>query len=512
MKNTLYLLFALLGITSCKFSEKDNNFLTPSSFPKIHYSSQKHNVGAPSSFLFQNGIYSVFYQEFTSSKNTLSSIYKTNSTDLIHWQPAEKQVFGDPNQDILYANVVADSRNSTGFGSKIQSPIVALLLVNQAKNTDFKNLCFKVSYSTDQGKDWILDNSRVNFPDTLKNDFKPSLIWVEITQKWIMTIVDAQKIKFYSSKDLKTWKLENSIEKDSQYRDNIWLKATLFPINGLNWILLVDQEFPNPRDGSSVQYFIGSFDGHTFSTRITAKSQWLDYGKDNIFNVVCSGLATDLKPIVIGLKNNIDYPLIGSMKPFWGSFTFPRTLILDEYSGERILASEPIQNINKIQGKSLILKNLNVSESIDISSKITVRLTPSIITLKFETTEMTRMTFPSKFGIQLENDKGEKLIVGYDVLKQIYFVDRSNFLIVKDNSQFRGEDIISSYHSDSLMIMNIILDDSSIELFVENGKQALTENFFSERKLCKVKLFAENGIIEIKDLIISELNPIWARQ
>ena len=34
--------------------------------------------------------------------------------------------------------------------------------------------------------------------------------------------------------------------------------------------------------------------------------------------------------------------MIGSMKPFWGSFTTPRTLSVDQYSGEKVLASQPI--------------------------------------------------------------------------------------------------------------------------------------------------------------------------
>jgi fructan beta-fructosidase len=323
-----------------------------------------------------------------------------------------------------------------------------------------------------------------------------------------MTLVESQSIKIYSSTDLKKWEFESTFEKDAQYRDNIWLKATLFPVNeGTNWVLLIDQEFPNPRDGSSIQYFIGFFDGKSFKTKITAKSQWLDYGKDNIYNVVCSGLPEDAQPTVIGLKNNIDYALIGSMKPYWGSFTFPRTLHTDKYSGEDILASEPIQDIEKVKTKSQTWNNLNINETVDVSHGITIPLTPSVIVLKFDTKEMTRMTFPSRFGIQFENDNAEKLIIGYDAFKGVYFVDRNNFSIVKDNSQFKGIDIISSFHSDPELVLKIILDNSSVELFVENGKQVLTENYFTEHKLTKVKLFAENGVITTKELTISNLNP-----
>jgi fructan beta-fructosidase len=510
MKNLISVLLLFLTLTSCKFSGKETYLLTTDSSPKVHYSSTGHNVGAPSSFVFQNGIYSVFYHDFSLDKDRIKSIYRTNSNDMIHWNPAEKVVFTEKNQSIQYVNVIVGIQNGTKLKSSSQSPLVALLLIDKDRNPETPNAYFKLNFSLDNGKTWSIVNEKVVFPDEVKNDFKPALIWDESTKNWIMSVIYNQSVRFYSSPNLKNWKLESTFEKESQYRDNIWLKATVFPMNnGANWILFVDQEFANPRDGSTVQYFIGTFDGHKFTADASVKPHWLDYGKDNIYNVVCSGLASTNQPIVIGLKNNVDYALIGSMKPFWGSFTFPRTLSLAGYSGESILASQPIPEIWKLQNKTQTLNNLSVSNDLDISYKIALPMTPSLITLKFETSEMTRMTFPARFGIQFENDKAEKLIVGYDVFKGSYFVDRTNFSIIKDNSQFKGIDVIPSYHSGSELVMTMIVDDSSLELFVENGKQALTENYFTDHKFNKASLFAENGVIKAKVLSVCSLKSIW---
>jgi fructan beta-fructosidase len=202
--------------------------------------------------------------------------------------------------------------------------------------------------------------------------------------------------------------------------------------------------------------------------------------------------------------------MIGSMRPFWGSFTTPRTLSVDQYSGEKVLVSQPIKV--DAGSKPILLKNLNVEEKLDISSKITVPITPSIITLKFKTNEKTRMNFPSQYGILFENDKAEKLIIGYDAFKEWYFVDRTNFTNVKDNSQFKGMDIMPSYNSDSIMVIKLILDDSSVELFAENGKQVMTENFIPQSKFNKISLFAENGIIKLEELQITKLKSIWDRK
>ena len=64
------------------------------------------------------------------------------------------------------------------------------------------------------------------------------------------------------------------------------------------------------------------------------------------------------------------------------------------------------------------------------------------------------------------------------------------------------------YHSDSLMVLKMIIDDSSMELFTEKGKLVMTDNFNAQQRFNKVTLFAENGIIKVKTLSISNLESI----
>jgi len=508
MKQSICILIVVIVFISCKKSGNETVSESSQNYPKIHYSSTNHNVGEPVSLIFQNGIYSLFYKEFKLDKKAICSTYLTTSNDLIHWQTAEKVAFIKENLNILNRAIIIEPQKS-----KSQTTFKALLIVDPDKNEENNNCYFKLVYSYNNGKIWIESQDKVDFPIKIKNDFNPSIIWDKIHTKWIMSIIDNQVVKIFSSPDLVKWKFESSINKEIQYTDNIWLKATIFPINnGHDWVMLVDQEFVNPRDGSSIQYFMGAFDGKNFSAPVSTNSHWLDYGKDNIYNVVCAGLPENSNPIVIGLKNNIDYTLIGSMKPFRGSFIMPRTLSSDQYSGEKILSSQPILSIKSLEDKSITLKDLDVTENLDLTNKIKFPLTPSIVTIKFQTAERTRLTFPSRYGIQLENNKAEKLIVGYDTFKQWYFIDRTNFLVVNENSQFKGMDVMPSYSSDSILFMKMIIDDSSIELFTSNGKQVMTENFSSDSKFDKISLFAENGIIRVEMLQIMKLKSIWNRK
>lgn len=499
MKNILFSLIIIVAVSSCKLSGENSISESSLNYPKIHYSSTEHNVGAPISFIFQHGTYSLFYNGFNLDKKVNNQTYVTTSKDLIHWQPGHEIEFSSRELNILKTTIVLDPKTSV---------LSALIIIDPDKIEDNNNCYFLLSKSNNQGKTWSECNDRINFPIPIKNDFNPTLIWDEIHGKWILTIIDDQIVKFFSSSDLKKWTFECSLEKELQYHANIWNKATVFPINKTDWVILIDQEFVNPRDGSSVQYFIGSFDGQKFTTPVSTKSHWLDYGKDNIFDVVCQGLPANSAPLVTAWKNNADYVMIGSMQPFWGSFTIPRSLSLTDYSGEKILAAEPIQAINTLKKNNTTLTDLDVSEKLDISTKIPISLSPSLITLIFETTDKTRMTFPSSFGILLENDKSEKLIVGYDSFKEWYFIDRTDFISVNNNSQFKGMDIMPCYHSDSLMVLKMIIDDSSMELFTEKGKLVMTDNFNAQQRFNKVTLFAENGIIKVKTLSISNLESI----
>lgn len=499
MKNLLFSFFVVFTLVGCKFQNSEKIEQSSLNYPKIHYSSTEHNVGAPVSLVFQNGQYSLFYNEFESDKSKIVNTYLTTSKDLIHWENVVELKFSSKKINILNKSIVLDSKKHV---------LSAMLMIDPDKTENNDNGYFMISESFDQGKSWTESTDKVKFPYPIKNYFNPTIVFDKIHNKWILTLIDEQVVKFFSSSDLREWKYESFFEKNIQYHNNIWNKATLFSIDKSNWVLFIDQEFVDPQQGSSVQYFVGTFDDQRFITPFSIHSHWLDYGKDNYFNVVCQGQSENTEPIVIGWKNNADYVFYGSMKPFWGSMTMPRTLSLVDYSGEKILAAEPIGSLNSLLLDNIILMNLEVTENLEISHKIPFGVSPSILTLSFETSEKTRMTFPLSFGVQFENRLGEKLIVGYDTFKEWFFIDRNHLNSVTKNSQFKGKDLMPCHHADSVMEIKIILDDSSIELFTEKGKLVMTNNFNAQNKFDKVTIFAENGMIKLKEFSIYSLKVI----
>lgn len=495
MKKLLTIVFVLCLLQGCKFQSKETLAISSPEFPKIHYASTEHSVGAPVSLMFSHGTYTLFYQNADAGQKNSNRFYRTTSSDLVHWNKAEKVDFTGVNKSVLYATLAQDLTIAT------KTSYVAILVTQAAE--------FKISKSEDGGKTWKLTSDNISFPDEIKKESKPTIIREHQSGKWIMSLVSDQKVKFYSSRELKQWTYEGALEKDPQFRTNIWHKATLFPVGkDKKWALLVDQEFEDPKEGSAVQYFIGSFDGKTFHNQST-KPHWLDYGKDNIYNSVCFKSAADTFPVIIGLKNNIDYPLLGDLKTLSGSMTFPRTVSLANVYGEMLLSCNPVKNIDGLSSPGVVLKDISLEDSVDFSNKVTIPLTPSLITLKFETKSMTRLSFPAKFGIRLGNEKGEKLEVGFDRFREWYYIDRAAFAIVKQSPQFGGTQVMQCWHTDTTMIMKMIVDDSSVELFTEDGKLVMTQNYSTKNKLNKLSLFAENGVIKVTEFEIKRLNSIW---
>ena len=67
----------------------------------------------------------------------------------------------------------------------------------------------------------------------------------------------------------------------------MWECPDLFPLTldgQRQWVLLVSINPGGPNGGSATQYFVGNFDGKTFTPSST-KTKWVDFGKDNYAGV-----------------------------------------------------------------------------------------------------------------------------------------------------------------------------------------------------------------------------------
>ncbi|GAM65288.1 sucrose-6-phosphate hydrolase [Vibrio ishigakensis] len=57
--------------------------------------------------------------------------------------------------------------------------------------------------------------------------------------------------------------------------------------------------------------------------------------------------------------------------------------------------------------------------------------------------------------------------------------------------------------------LHIFLDRSSVEMFMNQGEQVITSRIYPSETSLGVKLFAENGSVELEELSIWSLEDIW---
>ena len=248
-------------------------------------------------------------------------------------------------------------------------------------------------------------------------DFRdPKVMWYQAEKKWVMTLATQDHITFYSSPDLKEWKLESEFGKEQGAHGGVWECPDLFPLqlNGKTyWVLIVNINPGGPNGGSATQYFVGQFDGSKF-TAMDDKTRWLDYGPDEYAGVTWNN--TGSRKIFLGWMSNWLYANQVPTAKWRNAMTIPRELVLKQTDGDILMASEPVKELAGIELKSTTLANTSY---VIKESELVPKVLPDQYEIKFNLNQI------SNYTLVLSNDAGEKLTLGYDKANNRYFIDRT---------------------------------------------------------------------------------------
>ncbi|MDX3225851.1 GH32 C-terminal domain-containing protein [Streptomyces sp. ME19-01-6] len=238
--------------------------------PQFHFTPEKNWMNDPNGLVYYKGEYHLFYQ-YNPNGNTWGDMSWGHavSTDLVHWKELPLALSHDDQEMVFSGSAVVDWNNTTGFGTKKNPPMVAIY------TSAYKNggkQAQSLAYSTDRGRTWtkyqgnpVIDIGSNNFRD-------PKVQWYAPTKSWLMTVsLSAEhKVRFYSSKNLKDWKLQSEFG-PAGATGGVWECPDLFPLavdgdkNNIKWVLVVNINPGGIAGGSGSQYFIGDFDGKKFT-------------------------------------------------------------------------------------------------------------------------------------------------------------------------------------------------------------------------------------------------------
>lgn len=511
---SIFIIFIFL-LASCQRSEKKISGKYEERYrSQIHFSPEAHWMNDPNGMVYYDGEYHLFYQYYPDS-TVWGPMHWGHavSTDLIHWTHLPVALYPDSLGYIFSGSAVIDWKNTSGFGQNGVPPMIAIFtyhnpVAEKAGRIDFQNE--GIAFSLDKGRSWTkyAENPVLKNPGI--RDFRdPKVVWHEETHCWIMILAAQDRVKLYSSPDLKSWTYESDFGADRGAHGGVWECPDLFPMQSgdtTKWVMLVNINPGGPNGGSATQYFVGDFDGHVFTSQ-GIKTKWLDYGKDNYAGVTWSDVPKeDGRRLYVGWMNNWQYANQIPTSTWRGACTLPRSLELVEIYNDYLLLSTPVKEFDQLKVEEKKLAAASISGEYEIKE---TQEFPIEVNLNFDTSNSTQMTFAEKFGIILSNSKNERLLIGYDNLNKLFFTDRTSAGWDNPSHDF-AQNIFAPYiNNDPTLAIRLIIDQSSVELFSKNGLIVMTDRFFPTEDFTKLTLFADKGEVKLKSGSITKLKSIW---
>ena len=475
--------------------------------PQFHFTPPAKWMNDPNGMVYHKGVYHLFYQHYPDS-TVWGPMHWGHavSKDMIRWEHKPIALFPDSLGYIFSGSAVVDVNNTSGFGKNGQVPLVAIFTHHDPKGEKAKKLDYQVqslAYSLDDGMSW----TKYSGNPILKNpgiiDFRdPKVMWYEKGKKWVMALAVKDRIMFYSSPDLKSWKKESEFGEKLGAHGGVWECPDLFPLEldgKTHWVLLVSINPGGPNGGSATQYFIGDFDGSTFRPNST-DTKWADWGPDNYAGVTWSN--TGNRKIFMGWMSNWQYANLVPTSSWRSAMTIPRELSLARVGGAYYLRSQPVKEMNNIVSDRRESPELKIAGDLDLSDNVKDLGGKYILTLSSRELQ--------DFAIVFSNDRGEELLVGYDKKANVYFIDRTK-AGKKDFEKGFAKRLTSPRISDSLSVdLTLVVDVASVELFADKGLSQMTGIFFPNETMKNLGIRSPG--FKVDKVTYSKVAGIWPKR
>ena len=469
---------------------------------QYHFMPESGWMNDPNGLVFYKGEYHLFYQYYPKGTEWGAPHWgHAVSKDLLQWEYLPIALYPDRTGYIFSGSVVVDKNNSSGFFYEEKEGLVAIFTHAGSRQHQ------SIAYSRDNGrtrikyeKNPVIRNSIKNgFPDDFRD---PKVSWNKVINRWVMVIAAGDHMEIWSSENLKEWIKESEFGKRSGAHGGVWECPDLFEmdVNGgdeKKWVMIASLNPGNRFGGSATQYFIGELkviDGKLNFTTEQNEIKWLDGGKDNYAGVTWEN--SDKKRYFIGWMSNWEYCNVTPTKSWRGAMTLPRELELVKKDEKLFIRSKPIE-----MEEYIIKESVAEKEKIEKVDRFNVGSIASTCRIKFE--------FDSRINssseLILKNRSGESVKIGYDSIKKRGYINRENIKSAKEISGLGGIQYIEMPYEPKKILIEIYVEKSSIELFINNGDIVITDLVFPEEEFTEIEIIGE----EIKNVKIENIKSVW---
>jgi fructan beta-fructosidase len=485
--------------------------------PALHYAAAATWLNDPNGLIHHEGVYHLYYQN-----NPLDNVWgnmswgHATSTDLLAWTEHPVAIPCDDNEEIFSGSVVYDRDNSSGFGTDLAAPLVAIYTSNYKPASPYPGIqAQSLAYSLDGGFTWtkytnnpVLNRGSANFRD-------PKVFRYDgVTGSyWVMVAVEAveRSVVLYKSDDLKNWDLLSSFG-PANATDGIWECPDLFPLpvdadpNTIKWVLVVNINPGGPNGGSAGQYFVGDFDGTTFTSNTTitdgdpdpsrvTEYQWLDWGRD-YYAAVSFNDAPAGRRLMIGWMNNWQYANSIPTAPWRSPMSLAREVTLQRLDGKPMLVQTPAAKDafpTPIGSKTLAAMEIPEGQQLVPDAGGAVQTIRGIFT----------PGTAEEFGLVVRGSSNEGTRIGIRPAEGRLVVDRRSSGRTDFHEDFASIEVAPLRPGEDSYDLTVVVDRCSVEVFAGRGQVTLTELIFPAPSSMDVFLYALNGKAGLDELTVT---------
>ena len=524
-----------LALNLLKLSDTFNTANTDYYRPSYHFTPAYGWMNYPNGMVYKDGEYHLYYQynPYGSKWGNMHWGHAV-SRDLIHWQHLDPAIARDTLGHIFSGSSVVDIHNTAGYG---KNAIIALYTSASDKNGQIQCM----AYSTDNGRTFSkYESNPVLTPFDGLRDFRdPKVFWYEKGKCWYMIVSADKETRFYKSKNLKKWEYVSAFgngmgQQPCQYECPDFFQL---PVNGdpnnMKWVMIMNINPGCLFGGSATEYFVGDFDGKKFTCADAHEAKWMDYGKDHYATVTFSN--TGNRVLAMTWMSNWQYADLTPFKQNRGANGLPRELKLFELDNKYYIQEGVAPEVMALRKETKELGNLTIEKEKDLSG------IASGMNGAFEIEADVTADANGIAGIEIYNNKQERTLVYIDMKNRRIVTDRTesgltdfgkysepHHIEKKWDKQRKEQSLLPARIVNAINYKNnfalatwaplnlcgkdkktfhvdIFVDKSSIELFVDGGRIAMTNLVFPIAPYENVKFYSQTGKSEFQNVKVHKL-------
>jgi fructan beta-fructosidase len=487
--------------------------------PALHYAARNTWLNDPNGLIFHDGVYHLYYQN-----NPIDSVWgnmswgHATSADLLTWTEHPVAISFDDQEDVFSGSIVFDRDNTSGFGTDSAPPLVAVYTSAFKPGTALEGIqAQSLAYSRDGGYTWtkhtanpVLSRGSAEFRD-------PKVFRYDggTGSYWIMVAVEATdfQVVLYKSHDLKDWEFLSAFG-PANATGGVWECPDLFalPLDGnpenLQWVLTVNLNPGGPNNGSAGQYFVGDFDGTTFTSATTVtrgpqdadrldEYQWLDWGRD-YYAAVSFSDAPHNRRLMIAWMNNWEYANHIPTSPWRSPMALAREISLHTIEGKPRMIQKPAGDFAALPtaGPSFSSQAMHIADcarALDGAAgtvqRIDVIFSPGTA---------------DEFGLIVRGNGSHGTRIGIRPSQGTLYVDRRTSGRTQFHEAFASIDTAPLRTVNGSYQLTIYVDRCSVEVFAEGGQVTMTELIFPAPASTDVAVYALGGTATMSSLHVHQ--------